>query len=220
MKTKRHTLELAGDGFHVTACFGADACEHRAIESPALPQRLFDALGELGIGDTLRGRVGTQLKAHHIIKIAISYCPNACARSQIADVGLIGAAPPAFDPTCCTACGACSQACREDAIRLDSAEALVGIDYDKCVNCGACAKVCANHCITNRVMGYRLMLGGKLGRHPRFGEELTGLRQPHDLPRLVARCIKNYLQLAQGHERLGDVVSRVGAAALEQPDHK
>ncbi|BBD08644.1 4Fe-4S dicluster domain-containing protein [Desulfovibrio ferrophilus] len=218
MKPKRHTVELAGDGFHITACFGADACEHRALNAPELPQRIFDALTELGVGETLRQRIGSTLKAHNIIKISISYCPNACARSQIADVGLIGAAAPNFNPECCIACGACSDVCREGAIRLDEAGILTSIDREKCANCGACTKVCLNGCIVDASTGFRLMLGGKLGRHPRFAEELTGLRQPDDIPVLVARCIKNYLKLAQGHERMGDVVNRVGAAALSRPD--
>ena len=169
-------------------------------------------------GEAQRKRGCAPDKAHHIIKVSISYCPNACARSQIADIGLIGASAPVATPEACIACGACSEVCRENAVRLDKAGALVGIAPSACLNCGACIPACPTEAIGLKNQGFRLMLGGKLGRHPRFAEELSGLRRPEDVPALTARCVRNFLRLAQGRERMGDVVTRVGAAALAQED--
>lgn len=218
MTAKRSTIELTGDGFSITACRGGVDCKHSALDAPDLPQRLFEALEGLGIGDALRQRVGTPLRAHHLIRVAISYCPNSCGRSQIADVGLIGADMPKVDTSCCSACGACSEVCRDNAILLDEDGTVIGVDRNRCLGCGDCAAACTGGCLSSGTQGFRLMLGGKLGRHPRFAEELTGLHTAANLPPIVARCVANYLQLARGHERMGDVVSRVGAARLASPD--
>lgn len=218
MKPKRHTVQLDGDGFRVLGCFGADACARRTQDAPDLPQRIHDAVDAIGIGAIRRAQGRSTDAFHGIVKINISYCPNACARSQIADVGLIGARVPALDAQACEACGACSEVCREDAIRLDDDGFVTGVDHTACVNCGECINACPTDALYEARTGFRLMLGGKLGRHPRFAEELSGLLSPEKLPELVARCIRNYLRLARGRERMGDVVSRVGAAALVQED--
>jgi len=217
MKKHRHTVTINGQGYTVTGCFGADACPHRSLDAPDLPQAVASALEAMGIGQTLLNRLGHPIRAHNVLKISISYCPNACARSQIADVGLIGAARPAVDTIPCIACGACAEACREEAITFDGQGIITAIDPQRCVSCGACAKACPVEAITEAEQGFRLMLGGKLGRHPRFAEELPGLFATQELPALVARAVGFYLQAFQGHERLGDVVTRLGAAAFFAP---
>jgi len=214
MTRQRQTIELTGDGFALNACHGACGCAQRALDAPDLPQALARALEDLGLGERLRARVGERLRAHHTVKIAISYCPNACARSQIMDVGLIAATLPAVASDSCIACGACAEACREDAVNLDADGRIAAIAPERCVGCAACIRACPSEALTPGPSGFRLMLGGKLGRHPRFAEELPGLFAPEDLLRLVVLALERFLAEAESHERLGDVVARLGAAAL------
>lgn len=216
MKKQRHTVTIQGPGVLITGCFGADACPHRTQDAPKLPRAVADALGVPREEDG--AKPSPPAMGHKTLKIFISYCPNACARSQIADVGLIGAARPVVSPDMCTACGACEDTCREDAVIMTDGGTIVGIDRDTCVNCGACAKVCPEGAITIAERGFRLMLGGKLGRHPRFADELPGLYTAEELPALAARAVAFYHSNKKPGERMGDTVSRLGAEAFIAED--
>lgn len=206
------TVRLEDDGLCVLACFGADACPRRVLDAPGLPEDVFRALAALEPRAEDRERPAH--KAHTVLKAGISYCPNACARSQIADIGLIAACVPRVDPAPCAACGACAEACREDAVRLDGDGRLAGIDPAACLGCGECARACPTDALVHGAPGFRLLLGGKLGRHPRLGEELPGLRDPWDVPALAAESVRAFRRLALGRERMGDVVARLGAGSL------
>lgn len=212
--TNKSTIHLEGDGFVVTACRGANGCPRRAEDAPDLAYGIHAALERIHVGERLRERLGNPLRAHNIIKVAISYCPNACGRSQIADVGLIGACLPQVAAEACIGCGQCAEACKEDAVRLDPDGFIYNIDTDACLGCGGCINACPAEALLPSATGFRLMLGGKLGRHPRFAEELPGIQHTQSLPALTASCIEQYMQRAKGHERVGDVITRLGAQAL------
>lgn len=214
MQPTRHTVTIPGRGTLVTGCAGADACPRRTQDAPDLPRAIADAVAAALHRADAAPPDGAPVPPHKTLKVAVSYCPNSCARSQIADVGCIGAATPVADPAPCTACGACSAVCREDAVRLDYEDRIAAIDLDRCVHCGACADACPTGALTVGRRGFRLLLGGKLGRHPRFGDELPGLYTPQELPALAAHAVGVYLAERRPGERMGDVVARLGAAAF------
>ncbi|WP_461208342.1 4Fe-4S binding protein [Desulfocurvus sp. DL9XJH121] len=205
-------LVLEGPGFTVTACAGASGCPKRALDAPDLPGRIHAALAALpGLGPS---QESGPLAAHRVLRVGVSYCPNGCARSHIVDVGLIGACVPGVNTSACTRCGACAGICRERSVILGPQGALEAVDESDCLACGACVRACPTEALTARTTGWRVLAGGKLGRHPRFGSELQGLTATDDAPALVARLVAGHLRLARGHERLGDVVERLGTDAL------
>lgn len=210
-----HQTHIEDDGFTITACRGARGCPHAALQAGEFETAIQKALAPLGIGDRLRQRLGSRLSPHHILNISISYCPNGCSRPQIADIGLIGAATPLIDADSCTACGACSDSCREDAICFDTEDKITGIDAARCVRCGACAMVCPAGAITSGEAGFRVLLGGKLGRHPRFAAELPSLVDEKNAPEFLRSIINTALDLMQDKERLGDLINRLGTAPFE-----
>ncbi len=46
----------------------------------------------------------------------------------------------------CVACGACADACPNEAITIDD---IAVIDAEKCVDCGACVDECPSEAIEN-----------------------------------------------------------------------
>lgn len=58
----------------------------------------------------------------------------------------IGASKARVDPSRCTACGACTEPCRFDAIRIGAAAA--GVDPLRCEGCGVCLMCCPEAAIT------------------------------------------------------------------------
>lgn len=47
-----------------------------------------------------------------------------------------------FNKETCINCGLCWPVCPDDAIILDAAGNMIGVDYDHCKDCGLCVKAC------------------------------------------------------------------------------
>jgi len=203
-------LEDEVTGYHIEACFGGSGCPNRAIEEDDMVQRLDDLLSGMGIKALLKEKVKGPLKMHHEFQVIISDCPNACSRPQIADIGLIGARRPLISNERCSGCGACIAICRESAISLADEVGGPLIDYCKCLSCGQCINVCPTGAIKVSNMGYRILLCGKLGRHPQFGTELEGIFSKDKTLRIVENCMKGYMLHNIAGERFGDVLNRIG----------
>lgn len=203
-------------GYAVEACFGPGGCPNRAVDLTGVVERLEEVLAKRNLREFLKTRVEGPLKMHHEFRITVADCPNACSRPQIVDIGLIGAARPLFIPDDCTSCGACLEVCREEA--LISVENGSGgparIDTERCLACGQCAKACSAEALTTAVRGYRILVGGKLGRHPRLGHELPGVFTLEETLRVVERCLDLYMEQNQAGERFGEILNRVGAEKI------
>ena len=195
-------------GFQVEACFGPTGCPNAVVVSPDLVRKLEDYLESRKLRDFLKEKVQGPLKLHHEFRVSLSTCPNACSRPQIADFGIIGALRPAVGPEPCTGCGACVQACQEKAVALPESQDRPEIDFDRCLACGQCLKVCPTGTLTEGEKGYRVLVGGKLGRHPQLGEELAGIFSEEDLLKTLDRTLDHYQEYNEKGERLGEVLKQ------------
>ncbi len=208
---KKRFLERMEDevkGFQVETCFGPGACPNRAVKSDGMAEDLEKLLASKDMKGFLEKRVKGPLKFHHEFRISISDCPNACSRPQIVDIGLIGAAKPWVVEEPCSECGACVEVCKESAISVDGDGPV--ISEERCVSCGACVRACPTGTLLEASSGYRVILGGKLGRHPRLGEEIPGIHKTEDVTGIVARCLDSYQERSKHGERLGVLLERVG----------
>jgi len=201
-------------GFQIETCFGASGCENRAVESDRLVKELEALLAERNIGAFLRERVSGPLKMHHEFRITLSDCPNACSRPQIADIGIIGARRPSMSDQSCLACGECVQVCREGAIEFVKGSGVRSLNLEKCVQCGKCLDACPTGTLREGARGRRILVGGKLGRHPQLGKELKGIYPDEGVPAVVERCLEMYFRYSEEGERLGAILNRVGCQAI------
>jgi|YNPNPStandDraft_1061719.scaffolds.fasta_scaffold00506_25 anaerobic sulfite reductase subunit C len=195
-------------GHQVESCFGPAGCPNRAVPRNDVASMLEVLLGGKHLREFLSQRVGGPLKLHHELRVSISDCPNACSRPQIADVGLIGCRRPRVSHEPCQGCEACVQACGEDAIQIISGKPV--LDKGRCLGCGQCIGVCPTGSLEEEVRGYRVLLGGKLGRHPRLATELPGVHPAEELPRIVDRLVDVYMKRCIAGERLGEIIERMG----------
>lgn len=203
---KREDLER---GFVVEVCRGAQGCRHRANEGGAeLARGLEQALAGLDPASRMRAKSGGSLRAHDCFRVSVSCCPNGCSRPQIADVGLLGAAEVQVTDEACLECEACLEACREEALSLDSGGPILNLD--RCLRCGACAEVCPSRTLVVTRTGWRAQLGGRLGRHPRLAHELPDLFTSGQAVALAARCLTLHLDEARPGERFGALLERLG----------
>lgn len=204
-----HRMEEEVKGFQVETCFAQSGCPNRAVEDDDLVKKLERKLAAKNLKAFLKRKVQGPLKFHHEFRVSISDCPNACSRPQIVDIGLIGARKPVVsEEETCTECGACIETCKEGAITIR--DALPTIDEDRCVACGQCIDVCPTGILKEGAKGYQVLVGGKLGRHPRLGKEVPGIYSEEEVLKMVDQCIGYYQHHCVEGERFGEVLERGG----------
>lgn len=192
-------------GYQLETCFGAGGCPNRAAESERLMERLEKRLQGAEIRKFLEKNVKGPLKHHHEFRVAIADCPNACSQPQIRDLGVLGAVNPMITENPCTLCRACEDACTEDAITLKDTDEAPLIDENRCVRCGKCVDVCPTGTLAVKERGYRILVGGKLGRHPRLAHELPGLYSEDDVIDILQRCMDFYKKESKKGKRFAEI---------------
>ncbi|MCD6586716.1 MAG: 4Fe-4S binding protein [Desulfobacteraceae bacterium] len=199
-------------GYQLDACFGSNGCPNQ-IFSSEIQSNVEALLKKEDLLGFLRKQVKGDLKFHHEFRITVSDCPNACSQPQIKDIGIIGAQRPFITEIDCIGCMECVNICKEGAISIDSTknngvESQPVIDFQICVKCGQCIDVCPTKTIDTDKMGYRILVGGKLGRHPRLAEELPGIYSETEVLDVIRQCIRYYKTNSQNGERFAEIVSK------------
>ena len=192
-------------GYRIEACFGQSGCPNRAVAGDRLMARIETRLKKADLIGFLKQSVQGDLKYHHEFRVSLADCPNACSQPQIKDIGIIGAAAPESGDASCTNCEACVEACSEEAIVLKGDEPSPSIDYRRCLNCGRCVAVCPSGTLQSTCRGFRVQLGGKLGRHPRLARELPGIYPEDEVLQIVADCLSLYKQRSTHGRRFADI---------------
>ena len=138
------------------------------------------------------------MKFHHEFRVSVSDCPNACSRPQIADLSILGARRPQVGAEPCSGCRACVEACREGAVVVTDDDPHPVIDYEKCLRCGQCLEVCPTGTLEESGCGYRVQVGGRLGRRPQLARELPGIFSASEVLELAAAFVEHYRLTAVG----------------------
>ena len=200
-------MEKEIKGYEVAGCFGDSGCPNASNSCTRLAADIEKILKEQDILGFLKQSVGQDLKFHHEFRVTLCDCPNACSRPQIADIGIIGAVLPGLSDQACILCNACVQACEEEAILLDEKKKIPLIDADKCMMCGKCIHACPTGTIGEKHKGFRVMLGGRLGRHPRLAMEVAGLCSYDEVLGIVKNCLKFYKERSKNGQRFSHILS-------------
>ena len=203
-------------GYQVETCFGPGGCPNRAVADDELGKELEDLLKSHDLRNFLKTRVQGPLKMHHEFRVSLCDCPNACSRPQIADVGLVGAVSPRVTEIECSRCEICREVCSEDAIELSQNSEVPWIDRAKCVSCGECVRACPSGTLVVEKEGYRLLLGGKLGRHPQLAHELEGIYSRKDAIKIINKCLQHYISNCTRGERFGEIINRTDLKFVEE----
>jgi anaerobic sulfite reductase subunit C len=164
---------------------------------------------ENDISERLRNTVKDgKIRYHNKFRISIAGCPNSCSRPQIADIGIVGFIRPEFVPADCTSCGSCAEACPDDAIEFDGDTPRFYLD--KCQGCKACSRICPAECIYRSEPSVRLMVGGKLGRHPHLADIIDEVSEPSRALTIIDKIITDFIDNADTGERFADYWLRRG----------
>jgi dissimilatory sulfite reductase (desulfoviridin) alpha/beta subunit len=192
-------------GYQLDACFAAGGCPNRIGDAGRLMERIETVLREAELLGFLKSRVDGPLKFHHEFRVSLAECPNSCSQVQIKDIGILAACAPLVTEAPCSACKACADACPDDAVHLDEA-GRPHIDARRCMRCGRCVAVCPTGTLAAGETGYRVQLGGKLGRHPRLARELPGIYSADQVVEIVAACVALYKENSRGGQRFAELL--------------
>jgi dissimilatory sulfite reductase (desulfoviridin) alpha/beta subunit len=68
-------------------------------------------------------------------------------------------------------------------------------------------QACPTGTIAEGHKGFRVQLGGKLGRHPQLAKELPGIYSEEQVLLIVKECLQFYKQTSKQGERLGQILT-------------
>ncbi|UCD88897.1 MAG: sulfite reductase [Desulfobacterales bacterium] len=192
-------------GYQIDTCFGSGGCPNPVASCDGLLQRIEQLLQKEDLLSFLKQRVPSDIKFHHEFKVTLAECPNACSQPQIKDIGIIGAVVPIVTEEECTLCDACVEACKDRCITIDNASKAPEIGFKCCLKCGQCIRACPSGTIGAGRKGFRVQLGGKLGRHPKLATELEGIYSDDEVLQIVKRCIEFYKKNSKHGERFAEI---------------
>jgi len=183
----------------VVACPGASLCKFGICDTSTLATQLDKSV------------VGRQLPTK--TKIGISGCPNSCSKPQENDIGLQGIIVPRVTDGC-VGCSACVQVCKVLAIEVQ--DRTPRINFRGCVGCGLCIKSCPTHSLLGAKQGYKVYVGGRIGKKPRLGIKMFAVIPESKAYSYVEAILEAYHRFGNEGERISDVLKRHGIVALRQ----
>ncbi len=193
-------------GFQVENCFSSSGCPNRINPCDSLVGGIETVLNGKKIKAFLKENVPGDLKYHHEFRVSTADCPNACSQPQIKDVGVLGAVRPFVTGEACSGCNACVEICPDKAVFMTGDPEKPEIDETLCLMCAKCITACPTGTITQGKTGFRVQLGGRLGRRPRLAMELPGIYSGEDVLQILERTVDFYKKKSLGGKRFSHIL--------------
>lgn len=200
--------ETIGEGYpaagtrNITACVGNRVCPFGCYDTTAFAQRIEKAVFPNDLH----------------FKIALTGCPNDCAKVRMHDFGIMGMTEPQLDASRCVNCGACVKACTKKSVGALKTENYHPVrNKEKCIGCGECVLNCPNMAWTRQNKKYyRLTLLGRTGKkNPRLGEDFVKWIDEDSIIKIILNTydyVNEYIDrnAPGGKEHIGYIVDRTG----------
>ncbi len=200
--------EVPGQGYtaagtrNVVACVGNRVCPFACYDTTAFAQRIEKAIFPNDLH----------------FKVALTGCPNDCAKVRMHDFGIMGMTMPQYDRDRCVNCGACVKACRRKVVEaLTEVNCKVERNHKKCIGCGECVLSCpVGAWSRSQTKYYRLALMGRTGKkNPRLAEDFIKWADAESILRIIRNTyayVKKYIDQTApgGKEHIGYIIDRTG----------
>jgi anaerobic sulfite reductase subunit C len=191
----------------LTCRAGQGGCPMALFDAKMVAEKVAAILSDPEYEQRLEERMAGPMKYHSQFCAVVTGCPNACAQPQIKDFGVIGRACIGFTEELCTGCGMCEQACKEGVLCL--VDGVPHIDFSRCIGCSDCVRSCQFDALSVASQKYEVIVGGKLGRHPRLAQSLGVFDTIDEAVECLRRAIELLLAEGKKGERLGALLERL-----------
>lgn len=193
---------------NISACVGNKVCPYGCYDTSGFALKIERAI----FPDDLH------------VKVALTGCPNDCAKVRMHDFGIMGMTEPVYRSERCVSCGACVKACEKKSVgALSTVNYKVRRNHEKCIGCGECVIQCpARAWVRSREKYYRLTLLGRTGRkNPRLGEDFIKWVDEESILKIITNTyeyVREYIDrdAPGGKEHIGYIVDRTGFEEFKQ----
>lgn len=214
VEKKTVTEELDTKHVKFRICGGAAGCPLALYDTKEQAIKLAQLVNEAGLEEFLAGSHDGPILFHHQFRIAFAGCPNSCSQPQITDFAIVGQSKPTRTEKECNLCGLCVEACKENALSLNSKGPV--FNWDLCLNCGDCTRYCTQEAIVDGPATYRVSIGGKLGRHPHLAVTVGEQVDWETGTDLFKASVSFYREQAFDGERFANLVQRLGGETVRK----
>lgn len=158
------------------------------------------------------------------MKVALTGCPNDCAKVRMHDFGIMGMTEPQYRADRCVSCGACVKTCKKKSVgALETVNFRVRRNHEKCIGCGECVLQCPTRAwVRSEKRYYRLTLLGRTGKkNPRLGEDFIKWADEESILKIITNTydyVEHYIDRSApgGKEHIGYIVDRTGFAEFKR----
>ena len=187
---------------NISACVGNKVCPYACYDTSEFAFKIEKAI----FPDDLH------------VKVALTGCPNDCAKVRMHDFGIMGMTEPQYRAERCVSCGACEKACKRKSVgALSMVNYRIQRNHEKCIGCGECVIQCPTRAwVRSDKKYYRLTLLGRTGKkNPRLGEDFIKWADEESILKIITNTydyVREYIDLSVpgGKEHIGYIVDRTG----------
>ena len=211
------SLELTVEGVkntkykEIKPCGGLRGCPLTLFDDEKVVLTLENTIKKLKLEEFINQQIDGPVLYHHKFKAAVSGCPNCCSQPQIKDIGIIGYSRPKINKGHCMECQQCIQACPEKLVVVDGEPS---INYNECIDCGRCIRSCPTSSIIEEEVGYRIIIGGRLGRRPYLAHKLTEVNSLTELEEVLEEVIELYQSWRIDGKNFSRTVEEIGTKEI------
>lgn len=201
-------LEMGGTGPKVRpiAACKATTCTFGLLDSFGLSEKLYERFF-VGYKD---------VPLPYKCKIAVGGCPNNCMKPDINDIGIMGQMIPDYNSDLCRNCKICmmERTCPANAAKV--VDGKITCIEENCIRCGRCVNKCPFKCVSEKMSGFKVYIGGKWGKFKTRGTAVNHFfTSEEEVLDFVEKTILFYKENGQPGERLAHVIERLGFEKVE-----